>query len=58
MENYVKCWLHRCLFGTGEGDSDFCRKPRVSGKFDAMVTQRRGEQVHDELKLITQDERA
>ena len=48
--------LASTLFVRGrEEDSDSSRKPKASGKPDAMVKE---EQVHNELKLITQDERA
>ena len=53
--NYVRCWLHRCTF-RNEKETLILLENTVSGNLMQWLY-RREKQVHNEHKLITQDER-
>ena len=57
VDNYVRSWLHRCMCGSEKETLILLENPELQGNL-MQCFDRREKQVHNGLKLITQDERA
>ena len=55
MDNYVRCWLHRCMYGSEKETLILLENPEHQGNLMQRLY-RREKQVHNGLELITQDE--
>ena len=58
MENYERCWPHRCMHMGEENIMVLLKNPTASGQPRAIIMQKRAASAQRAQKLITHQERA